>query len=62
MLTKGEALKRFFSTESKPVTNEELIDLRKNDPEGYDELAEAAREALAGETPQVAAAPVGALV
>ena len=61
-MTKLEALKVFFSTPENPVTNQELTDLRKNDPQGFDELAEAAREALVGEVPQVAATPVGALV
>lgn len=30
-----KAMKDFFSTPDKPVTNEELIDFKKNDPDGY---------------------------
>ena len=56
MLTKVEALKKFFGTPAKPVTNQELTDLRKNDPKGFDELAQAAMETLLEEVPQVAAA------
>ena len=73
-MTKVEALKTFFGTPLKPITDRELIDLRRDDPAGYDELAEAAMETLLEEVPQVAATvatvaasaqevlPVGALV
>lgn len=40
-MTKIEALKQFFSTEDRPVTNQELLAFKKEDPQGFDELAEA---------------------
>lgn len=50
-LGKVEALKRFFGDKGsvKPVGNTELIDFRREDPAGFDELAELAATAL-GET------------
>ncbi len=48
-MTKTGALKAFFSTEEKPITNQELLDLRRADAKGYDELAELCLVAL-GET------------
>ena len=44
--TRIEALKVFFGTPEKPVTNIELIDLRRGDKAGFEELAEAAFKAL----------------
>ena len=43
------ALKEFFGTE-RPVTNTELLHLRKSDPAGFDELARLAKTELAKET------------
>jgi len=60
MMTKIEALKCFFSTSEKPVSTQELADLRQNDPRGFDELAEAAREALEAEVPKIVATTEGA--
>lgn len=40
--TKLAALKAFFGTPERPITNAELIDLRKEGQESYDELANAA--------------------
>jgi hypothetical protein len=54
MVTRGDVLKRYFSVSRRPVTNEELIDCRKNDPLGYEELAEAALAALSGDASRVA--------
>ncbi|GAH85500.1 unnamed protein product [marine sediment metagenome] len=48
-LTKVQALKKYFSTKEKPVTNTELIQLRRDDREGFDELAEAASRELGEE-------------
>jgi len=43
-MTKVQVLKEYFGT-IRPVTGTELIQLRRDDPAGYDELAElAARE------------------
>ena len=39
-ITKIEALKQFFGTDAKPITTKELFDFRKNDPEGFDAIAE----------------------
>jgi len=44
--SKIEALKSYFETPEKPVTFQELMELRKSDPKGYAELAELAQEAL----------------
>lgn len=43
------ALKTFFGSgkDTRPVTNAELLDLRKADPAGFDELARLAKAALA---------------
>ena len=43
---KVEAIKRFFSVPDKPITNSELIDFRRTDPAGFDELAALAATAL----------------
>lgn len=40
--TKLAALKEFFGIPGRPITNAELLDLRKGDAAGYDELANAA--------------------
>ena len=45
-MTKAEAMRAFFSTPEKPVTNSELMAFRKGDPKGYNELGEAALAAL----------------
>ena len=45
-MTRTEAIKEFFSTPEKPVTNSELIELRRADKEGFDELGEACLKAL----------------
>lgn len=47
-MTKVQALRDYFSTPEKPVANTELIELRRADPKGFDELAEAAAKALGG--------------
>jgi len=39
-------LKNFFSTPKKPITNQELIDFRRADPQGFDDLATLAGVAL----------------
>ena len=46
---KVQALKRFFDVPEKPITNNELIAFRREDPKGFDELATLAAAAL-GET------------
>lgn len=38
-ITRIQALKQYFSTPEKPLTNSELIELRKADPKGFNELA-----------------------
>ena len=60
MLTKVEALKTFFGSLAKPLTGHELTDFKKNDPKGFEELAQLAKEALEAGVPQVAAASVEA--
>ena len=39
-ITKIDALKQFFGTPEKPLTTKELFDFRKNDPDGFDAIAE----------------------
>lgn len=34
-----QQIKDFFSVPGKPVTNQELIDFKKNDPQGYNEVS-----------------------
>lgn len=46
---KAAAIKRYFSTEGKPVTSKELIELMKTDKAGFDELALASAKALGEE-------------
>ena len=48
MATKIGVIKEFFGTE-KPVTNQELIALRKADPKGWDEIAQDCAKALGQE-------------
>ena len=48
-MKKIEAIKKFFDVPGKPVTNGELIDLKRADPKGFDEIAEAAAKALGEE-------------
>ncbi len=43
--SKVNDLKEFFG-DVRPVTNAELLELRKTDPNGFDELARLAREQL----------------
>lgn len=38
-ISKVTALKTFFSTKTKPITNTELLALRREDKESFDELA-----------------------
>jgi len=45
---KIEAIKRFFSTPEKPVANTELLEFRRADPKGFDEVADACIKALEG--------------
>ena len=45
-MTDTEAIKTFFSTPSKPVTVQELIELKRTDKEGYEELGKLCRESL----------------
>ena len=47
-MTKMEAIKQFFG-DIKPVTNAELIELRREDKVGYDELGILAIKALGGD-------------
>lgn len=47
------AIRTFFSTPEKPVTTQELVELRKGSHESFDELAELCAKALGEElTPQ----------
>jgi hypothetical protein len=46
-VTKIEALKQFFGTDTKPITTKEMFDFRKNDPVGFDEIAELCLVAIA---------------
>lgn len=48
-ITRIAALKDFFGVPNKPVTNQELIDLRRAGPEEFDKLAEACAKALGHE-------------
>ena len=48
MLTRVEALKQFFGVPEKPITNAELIDFRKVDKQGFDEIADLCIRALEG--------------
>jgi len=48
-ITRIAALKDFFGTETKPVTNQELMALRRASAEEFDALAEAAAKALGHE-------------
>ena len=48
-MTRIQAIKAYFSTPDKPVTNSELIELRRADKEGFDKIGEACLIAL-GET------------
>lgn len=43
---KVEAIKTYFSTPESPVTNSELVKFRREDPKGFDEIAEACIQAL----------------
>ena len=43
------AIKKYFSVPDKPVTTNELVELRKDNREGFDELAELCAEALGEE-------------
>ena len=45
-MKKVDALKQFFGTKEKPVTAIELMDFRKLDTRGFDELAELAAKAM----------------
>lgn len=45
-MKKVDALKQFFATPEKPVTASELMDFRKFDTKGFDELAELAAKAM----------------
>jgi hypothetical protein len=47
-----QSIKDFFGTEEKPVTNAELIELRKADQDGYDELSRLSEAALGQSYPQ----------
>lgn len=38
--TRIQKVKDFFSTPEKPVTNAELLKLKKADPEGFEQIAE----------------------
>lgn len=49
MVGKVQAIKDYFSTPEKPVTNQELIALRRDDKKGFDELAELFAKALGEE-------------
>lgn len=46
---KVKAIKSFFDVPGKPVTTKELVELRKADPKGFDELAEGAAKELGEE-------------
>lgn len=45
-MTRAQAIKQFFSTPEKPVTNHELIEFRKADEKGYDEIGDLCIKAL----------------
>ena len=55
MINSATALKKFFSTVDRPVTNGELVELMKADKKAYHDLAEQAAKAL-GEELEVAKA------
>lgn len=44
-MTKSDAIKTFFG-DVRPVTTAELMELRKADPAGYDEIGQACLKAL----------------
>lgn len=46
-MTAIQALKEFFSVPERPVTNAELMELKKADSAGFTALAEEAKKALA---------------
>jgi len=41
-MTRIAALKEFFGKGLKPITNKELLDFAKADPDGFNELADGA--------------------
>jgi len=51
-MSKIGAIKEYFSVPGKPVTNHELIELRKADPKGFDEIGEACLLVLQAEAEQ----------
>lgn len=48
-MTKTKAISVYFSTDEHPVSTKELLDLKRNDPAGWDELAEGAAKELGEE-------------
>lgn len=38
--TRIQAMKEFFSTPDRPVENKELMEFKKADPEGFEEVAQ----------------------
>lgn len=46
---KIRAIKEYFGVPNKPVTSTELVELRKADTKGFDELAEGAAKELGEE-------------
>lgn len=45
-MTKTKAITIYFSTDERPVSTKELLDLKRNDPAGWDELAQGAAAEL----------------
>jgi len=45
-MSKIEAIKSYFGIAEHPVANKELMKFRKEDPKGFDEVAEACIKAL----------------
>lgn len=58
MISKCEAIKRFFSTADKPVTARELLELRRVDVPEFDTLAAECAQALGEELDQTIGTPV----
>lgn len=48
-ITKIKAIRDYFSTAEKPITSQELIELRKASSDSFDELAEGAAKELGEE-------------
>lgn len=45
-ISKPKILKEYFSIPERPVTGREIIDLKKTDPKGFDEIVTLVKEEL----------------